>query len=155
MNLIYSGSYTRVVDENARIDSVPTWFEGVYVNFAENLLYSRDAEDSTSKRGTKGKEEQKIALTEVREGSTEIRDVSWGQLRSEVAELASAMKSRGFDKGDRCAIVASNSVDTLKVFLATTALGGIFSSSSTDMGTKGILDRLLQIKPKVGCLGFK
>jgi acetoacetyl-CoA synthetase len=150
LNLIYSGSYTRIVDESARMDSIPRWFEGVYINFAENLLYSRDAHDSTSKRGMKGKEDRKIALTEVREGSTEIRDVSWGQLRSEVAELTSAMKSNGFRKGDRCAIVASNSVDTLKVFLATTALGGIFSSSSTDMGTKGVLDRLLQIEPKVG-----
>jgi acetoacetyl-CoA synthetase len=151
LNLIYSGSYTRVVDESSRIDSMPRWFEGVYINFAENLLYSRDARDSTSKRGTKGKEDRKIALTEVREGSTEIRDVSWGQLRSDVAALASAMKSHGFRKGDRCAVVASNSVDTLKVFLATTALGGSFSSSSTDMGTKGILDRLLQIEPKVRC----
>jgi acetoacetyl-CoA synthetase len=67
-----------------------------------------------------------------------------------VAELASAMQSHGFGKGDRCAIVASNSVDTLKAFLATTSLGGIFSSSSTDMGTKGVLDRLVQIEPKVG-----
>jgi len=150
-SLIHRGSYTRVVDESARIDSIPRWFEGVYINFAENLLYSRDAHDPTSKRGTNGKEDRKIALTEVREGSTEIRDVSWGQLRSEVAELASAMKSHGFRKGDRCAIVASNSVDTLKVFLATTVLGGSFSSSSTDMGTKGVLDRLLQIEPKVGC----
>lgn len=151
MNLIYSGSYEQAVDENARIDSIPRWFEGVYVNFAENLLYSREALDPTSKRGTKGKEDTKIALTEVREGSTEIRHVSWGQLRSEVGELASAMKARGFRKGDRCAVVASNSVDTLKVFLATAALGGSFSSSSTDMGTKGVLDRLLQIEPKVGC----
>ena len=46
------------------------------------------------------------------------------------------------------ALVASNSVETLTVFLAVTALGGIFSSSSTDMGTKGILDRLHQISPK-------
>jgi acetoacetyl-CoA synthetase len=31
--------------------------------------------------------------------------------------------------------------------MAVTALGGLFSSSSTDMGTKGIMDRLLQIRP--------
>jgi acetoacetyl-CoA synthetase len=148
--MIYSGSYTQVVDESARIDSVPRWFEGVYLNFAENILYSRTRFDRTSKRGTKGKEEFKIAVTEVREGGTEVRDVSWGQLRAEVGEMASAMKAHGVKKGDRIAIVASNSVDTLKVFLASTALGGIFSSSSTDMGTKGILDRLLQIEPKVG-----
>ena len=119
------------------------------MNFAENLLYTRGAGDSTTNRGTKGKEDHKIAVTEVREGATEIRDINWGQLRSEVAELASAMKNSGFRKGDRVGILASNSLDTLKVFLATTALGGLFSSSSTDMGTKGVLDRLLQIRPRV------
>jgi acetoacetyl-CoA synthetase len=148
LNLIYSGSYTRVVDENSRIDSIPHWFDGVYTNFAENLLYSRSSLGGTSKRDTKGKEDRKIALTEVREGATEIRDVSWGQLRADVGELESAMKAHGVKKGDRIAVVASNSVDTLKVFIASTALGGIFSSSSTDMGTKGVLDRLLQIQPK-------
>ena len=76
--------------------------------------------------------------------------MSWGQLRREVGELASAMKARGVKKGDRVVVVASNSVDTLKVFLAVTWLGGLFSSSSTDMGVQGILQRALQVTPKVG-----
>ena len=50
-------------------------------------------------------------------------------------------------KGDRVAVVASNGFDTLCVFLGTTTLGALFSSSSADMGVKGILDRLRQIKP--------
>ena len=58
------------------------------------------------------------------------------------------MSARGVKKGDRVAVVASNSFDTLTVFFAIAALGGIFSSSSTDMGTRGVLDRLRQIKPK-------
>jgi len=105
------------VDEKARIDSIPRWFDGVYLNFAENLLYSRGPGAPVSQRGTVGKEDGKIALTEVREGATEIRDVSWGQLRREVGQLASAMKEHGVKKGDRVVVVASNSVDTLKVFL--------------------------------------
>lgn len=149
MKLIYSGSYVEVVDENARIDSIPSWFQGLYVNIAENLLYTRSTGDCPSRRGTKGKENTKIALTQIREGNTEIEDVTWGRLRSEVAVLISAMRAHGVKKGDRIAIVASHSFDTLKVFLATTALGCIFSSSSTDMGVQGILDRLIQIKPKV------
>lgn len=119
------------------------------MNFAENLLYSRVSGAATSDRGTIGKEDNKIALTEVREGATEIRDVSWGQLRKEVGELASAMKQHGVKKGDRIVVVASNSVDTLKVLLAVTTLGGLFSSSSTDMGVQGILQRTLQVTPKV------
>jgi acetoacetyl-CoA synthetase len=132
------------------MDSIPNWFDGVQVNVAENLMYTRERSDPTNKRGTKGKEDMKIAVTEIREGYTEVRDVTWGQLRKETAELVSAMRAHGVKKGDRIAIVASNSVDTLKVFLACIALGGLFSSSSTDMGTKGVLDRLLQIEPKVG-----
>lgn len=149
LNLIYTGSYATVVDENARIDSIPLWFDGVHLNFAENLLYSRGPGKSASERSTLHKENAKIALTEVREGGTEIRDVTWGELRKEVSQLASAMKEHGVNKGDRVVVVASNSVDTLKVFLAITTLGGIFSSSSTDMGVQGILQRSLQVTPKV------
>lgn len=149
LNVIYSGSYTRVVDESAPIEAVPHWFDGININIAENLLYSRQRTDPVDFHGTKGKEDAKVAVTEIREGGTEIRDVTWAQLRQEVAQLASAMKASNVKKGDRIAVVASNSYDTLKVFLATTTLGGQFSSSSTDMGTKGVLDRLLQIEPKV------
>ena len=119
------------------------------MNFAENMLYTLAPGAQSSERGTIGKEDDKIALTEVREGYTEVKNVSWGQLRKEVAELASAMKAHGVGKGDRVVIVASNSVDTLKVFMAVTALGGLFSSSSTDMGVQGILQRALQVEPKV------
>ncbi|RDW81903.1 acetoacetyl-CoA synthetase-like protein [Coleophoma cylindrospora] len=148
LNLIYSGSYKTVVDESASIDSIPVWFDGIHVNLAENLLYSRTAGTPASQRGTLGKEDGKVAVTEVREGATEIRHVTWGQLRREVAVLASAMKAHGVQKGDRVVVVASNSVDTLKVLLAVASLGGLFSSSSTDMGVQGILQRTLQVTPK-------
>ncbi|KAI9859161.1 MAG: hypothetical protein M1813_007119 [Trichoglossum hirsutum] len=146
-NIIHSGEFTSVVDESARIDSLPHWFSGVEMSFAENILFNR-------KKGTKGclstegKEDFKVAVTEVREGSTEIRQVTWGELRKGVGKLAQAMKVAGVRRGDRIAVVASNSLDTLQVFLASTSLGALFSSSSTDMGSKGILDRLLQIGPK-------
>lgn len=148
-DLLYSGAYTRVVDESARIDAIPKWFEGLYINFAENLLYTRIPGGLTNERGTIGKEDNKVAFTEVREGGTEIRDVTWAQLRREVAHLAAAMKKRGVKKGDRVVVVASNSVDTARVWLAVTWLGGLFSSSSTDMGVNGVLQRALQVTPKV------
>lgn len=129
------------------MDSIPRWFSGVKLNYAENVLFSPDPADP-SKQSTTTKEDDKVVLTEVREGCTEIRHVTWRELRQRVGLLANAMSAHGVRKGDRVAVVASNSVDTLTVFLAVTALGGLFSSSSTDMGTKGILDRLTQIKPR-------
>ena len=145
--LIHSGTYSRVVDEEARMDSIPAWFEGVTLNFAENVLFWPDPKDP-SKRTTFRKEDHRIACTEVREGCKEIRQCSWKQLREQVGLLANAMRARGVHRGDRVAVVASNSFDTLTVFFAITSLGGIFSSSSTDMGTRGVLDRLRQTKPK-------
>ncbi|EGC46976.1 acetoacetyl-CoA synthase [Histoplasma capsulatum var. duboisii H88] len=135
-----------VVDETARMDSIPEWFAGTYMNFAENILFTSSGSSGVS---TAGKEDSKAAVTEVREGGAEgTRNITFGELRRRVGKLSQAMKAAGVKKGDRVAVVASNSIDTLVVFLALTALGGLFSSSSTDMGAKGILDRLLQIKPQ-------
>lgn len=145
--LIYSGSYHNVINENARMDSIPTWFEGVKLNFAENVLLWPDPKDS-SRATTERKRDAAIACTEVREGCTEMRHFTWKEIRERVGLLANAMRARGVKKGNRVAVVASNSVDTLTVFYAIAAVGGIFSSSSTDMGTKGVLDRLRQIRPK-------
>lgn len=136
------------MDEKARIDQVPKWFDGVKLNFAENVLFVGDGEG----RGitSPGKEDDKIACTEVREGSfvEPIRQISWRELRQRTGRLSQALRAHGVRKGDRIAIVASNCLDTLTVFLATTTIGAIFSSSSTDLGSKGILERLAQIEPK-------
>jgi len=147
-NIIYTGSASSVVDESAEIDTVPRWFSGVNLNWAENILYSRDA-SATSHRGVVGKENDKIAFTEIREGNTEVRHFSWAALREDAGRLAAALNRRGIREGDRVVVVGSNSLHTLLVFLATTWLGAIFVSASTDMGVDGILQRTVQIDPKV------
>jgi acetoacetyl-CoA synthetase len=134
------------VDPSAPMDSIPKWFEGTHLNFAENILFSASS-SARSVRSKLHKEDPKIALTEIREGNTEVRHLSWGDLRRRVGLLANAFRAKGLKKGDRIAVVASTSFDTFVCFMAITAIGGLFSSSSTDMGTKGILERLLQIKP--------
>ena len=137
-----------VVDESARIDEIPRWFNGVKLNFAENVLFMGNSRGKQMKH--LGKEDGKIACTAVREGSflETIEHVTWKELRDKVGRLSQAMRSCGVQKGDRIALVASNSMDSLTVFLATTVLGALFSSSSTDMGTKAIIERLTQISPK-------
>ncbi|KAJ5272960.1 Acetoacetyl-CoA synthetase [Penicillium angulare] len=148
--IIHEGTYTRVYDETARMDSIPEWFSGIKLNFAENLLFTHnDTAGNSSHTHTSGKEDDKIAVTEVQEGAiTDAIHLTWGELRRKTGLLLQAMKAHGVKRGDRIAVCSANSIDTLLVFLATTALGAIFSSSSTDMGVKGILDRLLQIKPR-------
>lgn len=148
-NLIYEGSYAAAVDEAVPIDNVPRWFSGVRLNWAENILFARSGTDVAGYTGVVGKENDKIAVTEIREGNTGVRHVSWAELREDAGRLAAALSSRGVRQGDRIFLVGANSVNTLLVFLATTWLGAIFCSSSTDMGLKGLLQRAVQINPKV------
>lgn len=145
--IVYQGNIPNpCFDESARMDSVPKWFPGIQLNFAENILFTGS---HTGKPTKKGKEDSKIAVTEVREGCQEpSTNLTWGELRARVGKLSQAMRARGVRKGDRIALVASTSIDTLTTFMATTSIGALFSSSSTDMGVKGILDRLLQIRPR-------
>lgn len=147
-NWLREGSYKCVVDESVPISRVPRWFEGVRVNMTENLLWVRGRDGG---RATETKEDGKVAVTEIREGNTEVRDVTFGELRRRVGELAGALAARGVGVGDRVVVVGAHSVQTLVVMLATMWLGGIFSSSSTDMGVGGLLQRTVQINPKV-CL---
>ncbi|KAI0550838.1 hypothetical protein F4679DRAFT_194883 [Xylaria curta] len=147
-HLIHVGSYKQVVDESKPIDSIPRWFEGVHLNWAENLLWSRSSTDPSDHRGMEGKEDDKIALTEVREGVTELKHVTWATLRRISANYAAALYTAGVRRGDRVVIVGANSVETLAVFLGTAWLGALFSSSSTDMGVQGILQRTVQVNPK-------
>ncbi|KAK6219987.1 acetoacetate-CoA ligase [Colletotrichum tabaci] len=148
-NFIHEGRPTSVVDESLPIDAVPKWFPGVNLNWAENLLYSRSTSDATGHHGIAGKEDDKVAVTEVREGNRgDVRNLTWGELRRDAGSLAAAMKARGVAQGDRIVLVGANSIETLLVFTAATWLGAIFSSSSTDMGVKGILQRTVQVDPK-------
>ncbi|KAI1485187.1 acetoacetyl-coenzyme A synthetase [Biscogniauxia mediterranea] len=148
VNLIHAGTYARVVDESQPVDSIPRWFEGVQVSWVENVLWSRSSLDLADHRGKAGKEDSKIALTEVREGVSEIRHVTWATLRELSATYAAALHAGGVRRGDRIVVVGANSVETLVIFNATGWLGAIFSSSSTDMGAQGILQRAVQTNPK-------
>ena len=139
-----------MVDESIPISQLPAWFPGVHLNWAENFLWTRGA--APGDRSTQHKEDDKVAITEVREGNIDVRDVTWGELRSRVGKLAGALVSRGVGRGDRVVMVGAHAVETLVVFLATTWVGGVFSSSSTDMGVGGLLQRAVQVDPKVRLL---
>ncbi|KAG6013280.1 hypothetical protein E4U41_005104, partial [Claviceps citrina] len=103
---LYEGTYSRAVDESVGISQLPAWFAGVRLNWAENLLWSRGPGGgaATTERTTLHKEDGKIALTEVREGNTEVRHVSWGELRARAAAMATAMEARGVRTGDRVVV---------------------------------------------------
>jgi acetoacetyl-CoA synthetase len=109
------------------------WFPEGRLNFAENLLRSRDATLAISFWG-----EDKVK-----------RQLSRRQLYDLVSRLAQALKAEGVGKGDRVAGYLPNLPEATAAMIATASLGAVWSSCSPDFGVQGVLDRFGQIEPKV------
>jgi acetoacetyl-CoA synthetase len=76
------------------------------------------------------------------------RELSWPELRRQVAALALHLKARGVGRGDRVAAYLPNIPEAMVAFLATASLGAVWSICAPDMGTNAVLDRFRQIAPK-------
>jgi acetoacetyl-CoA synthetase len=110
-----------------------TWFPDATVNFTEFLL----RED--------GPGPAVIAHGESAPG----RELSWAQLRAQVASVAGTLRSLGVVRGDRVAAYLPNIPESLVAFLAAASIGAVWSICSPDFGSEGALQRLAQIEPKV------
>jgi len=109
------------------------FFPEAKLNFAENLLRRRDDGPAIIFRA-----EDKVRRT-----------MSWRELTDTVSRLARALKAMGVQPGDRCAGFVPNMPETIVAMLATTAVGGVWTSCSPDFGRQGVLDRFGQTEPKV------
>ena len=110
-----------------------TWFEGTRLNFAENLLRGTGSGPAVIARDERGRR----------------REMSWDELRAEVARVADGLRAAGIVAGDRVAGFMPNLPEAIVAMLATTSLGATWSSCSPDFGIRGVLDRFGQIAPKV------
>jgi acetoacetyl-CoA synthetase len=77
------------------------------------------------------------------------RELSWPELRRQVASVALHLKAQGLQAGDRVAAYLPNIPEAMIAFLAVASLGGIWSICAPDMGTNAVLDRFRQIDPKM------
>ena len=71
------------------------------------------------------------------------------KLNLNTSKLLKFLKKLNIKKGDRVAAYMPNTIETVEAFIATTSLGGIWSSCSPDFGSKGVIERFSQINPKV------
>ncbi|WP_321914914.1 acetoacetate--CoA ligase [Paraburkholderia sp. J11-2] len=114
------------------------WFPGVELNYVERAFQlaseARPAIVSRSESGpTAGR----------------TRELSWAELRRQVAACAATLRRMGVTRGDRVAAFMPNTPETVVAFLATASVGAIWSVCSPDMGPLAVLDRFRQIEPKV------
>jgi len=124
--------YGAVVRDAARMPGAK-WFEGAQLNFAANLL----EHDAT---GTA------IVFGNERGERTEL---SWQEVRSQVASVAARLRTLGVRKGDRVAAFIANRPEAVVAMLATASIGAVWSSCSPDFGVDAVIDRFGQIAPKV------
>ena len=103
------------------------------LNFSENLLT---------------KEDNSIALTFISENNFKKKK-TWKQLKKDVIILSNWLKEINIKKNDRVAAYLPNNIQTVEAFLATVAIGSIWSSCSPDFGIAGVIERFSQINPKV------
>lgn len=114
------------------------WFPDSKINFAENLLkpVMKSADQNQEALVFWGEDKVKISLTKK-------------DLTNLVSQVTKALKAQGVKKGDRVCGMVPNHPMTLVSMLATTSLGGTWTSCSPDFGVQGVLDRFSQVNPKI------
>ena len=75
--------------------------------------------------------------------------ITWSQLHTDVNRATHALRQYGVQAGDRVAAWMPNRPETIVLYLATQALGAIFTSTSSDFGVQGVVDRFSQTTPRV------
>jgi len=74
-------------------------------------------------------------------------EISWSELRAEVARVASGLLRLGVRPGDRVAGWLPNVPETIVAMLGVVSIGGVWTSCSPDFGLDGIVDRFGQTEP--------
>ena len=109
------------------------FFPNSKINYAKNILVKKNNE---------------TAIQFFSENLSE-KNITWKNLYDKVCKLSFFLKQNGIKKNDRIAAYAPNSIETIIAFLASSKNGSIWSSCSPDFGVQGVVDRFLQIKPKI------
>jgi acetoacetyl-CoA synthetase len=110
------------------------WFAGTSLNYAEHVFAGVDEAEAAI-----------LHASELRE----LSELSWGDLRAQVAATAAGLRALGVQRGDRVVAYLPNIPEAIVAFLASASIGAIWSSCSPDFGPASVIDRFAQIEPKV------
>jgi acetoacetyl-CoA synthetase len=113
-----------------------SWFGGTTLNYARNALYRA------------GLDPAKTAVKYSSEAG-HSGQLSYGELRAQVARVRAGLSGLGVGLGDRVAAYLPNAPEALIAMLAAASLGAIWTSCSPDFGAHSVVDRFAQISPKV------
>ncbi|WP_372659140.1 acetoacetate--CoA ligase [Hydrogenophaga sp.] len=128
--------HTAVLEKNTMPGT--RWFPGAQLNYAQQVLRHVEAAHAAGFPAIVGRNEK-----------GQHTELSWPELRRQVAAMALHLLAQGVLPGDRVAAYLPNIAQTMVAFLATVSVGGVWSLCAPDMGTHAVLDRFRQIEPKV------
>jgi acetoacetyl-CoA synthetase len=114
------------------------WFSGAKLNYTKQVFRHVNAAHQAG---------FPALISENEKG--QVREITWPELRRQVAALALHLRSVGVEPGDRVVAYLPNSPEAVIALLATASIGAIWSICAPDMGTNAVLDRFRQIQPKV------
>jgi acetoacetyl-CoA synthetase len=117
-------------------ESMPgaVWFPQVRLNYVDQVFRDRPDDD--------------VAVIELDETGNR-RDLTWAQLRGEVAGIAAVLRAHGVGVGDRVVGYLPNGAAAVVAFLATASLGAIWSACGMDYAPSAALGRFTQLEPVV------
>jgi acetoacetyl-CoA synthetase len=130
-DIVHDGSYSEVFKGEM---PKTKWFEGTRLNYAEHIFRNYSAEEN--------------ALIFKAENRA-MQWIQWHEVYEKVAAFQHYLKSLGLEPGDRVVAYLPNIPEASIAFLACAASGIVWSSCSPDFGTESVIDRFLQIEPKV------
>jgi acetoacetyl-CoA synthase len=111
------------------------WFTGSRLNYAEHMVGTDEDTD-------------KIAVL-ARSQTRDDFDLTFGELREQVARARAGLQRLGVGSGDRVVAYLPNVPETLVAFLATASLGAIWATCAPEFGPRSVIDRFGQLDPKV------
>ncbi len=112
------------------------WFEGATLNYARHVLAGAAAPDGRTAIIGESQSRDRVELT-------------FGELREQVARFAAGLRSLGVGAGDRVAAYLPNCPESVVAVLATASLGAVWSSCAPEFGVRAVIDRFVQIDPVV------
>ena len=146
-----STPYTAVCDRSASERMIDVkWFTGATGNYAQQVFrHVEAAVTEGQKSGFAAGFPAIISHNEKSLGKQAAKEMTWPQLKQQVASLALHLQAQGVQPGDRVAAYLPNIPEAMVAFLATVSIGGVWSICAPDMGTNAVLDRFKQIEPTV------
>jgi acetoacetyl-CoA synthetase len=131
-DILASTPYERVLAKRTMPGA--EWFPGARLNYAENALrHEREGAEA-------------LLFLSERRGLTSL---PWTELGAQVRKLATRLRALGLAPGDRVVAYLSNSPEAVIAMLATVSVGAIWASCGPDFGARGVVDRFVQLSPKL------